>query len=186
MSDTERLRDAAYATSIDPATWDRAVAGYYGGPGAYHVWEPGDWKRFTRHKKLPIWVPATGDKNGTADGHAAVAALAALGVPAHVWTVLDMELMVDRTYVEAFGRVLNAAGYKVWVYGSASTVFKNPQLDGYWVADYKEIGAYMYKTAGNVEIRATQYASPGTGSGGPWDSSTVAEFTFHERPRWWI
>lgn len=180
MSDTERLRDAAYAENIDPATWDHAVAGYYGGPGAYRVWTASDWGRFTRHKKLPIWVAAQGDKNGTIDGHNAVAALRELGVPKHVWTVLDMETMVDKTYVEAFGAVLNAAGYKVWVYGSASTVFGNPPLDGYWVADYAGKGPFMFERKG-AEIRATQYAS-----GQAYDSSTVKDFTFHDRPRWWI
>lgn len=184
MPEHERLRDAAYAENIDPATWDHAVAGYYGGPGAYHVWEhtekQNDWDRFKGRKKLPIWVAAKGDKNGTVDGHDAVAALAALGVPARVYTVLDMETMADKTYVAAFGEVLHRAGYKVWVYGSAATVFSNPALDGYWVADYAGLGPFMYERKG-AEVRATQYAS-----GQEYDSSTVKDFTFHDRPRWWI
>ena len=180
MSESERLRDAAYATSINPATWDHAVAGYYGGPGAFRIWAREDWHRFHGRKKLPIWVAAQGNKNGTEDGHAAVAALAALGVPAHVYTVLDMETMADKTYVEAFGEVLHRAGYKVWVYGSAATVFENPGLDGYWVADYAGIGPFMYERKG-AEVRATQYQA-----GEEFDSSAVKDFTFHDRPRWWI
>lgn len=180
MADIERLRDAAYASNI-PQDWPHAVAGYYGGPGEYHQWTASDWKRFAKHKKLPIWVAAEGDKNGTEDGRAAVAALKALGVPKHVWTALDMETMVDRTYVEAFGKELHDAGYKVWVYGSASTVFGNPALDGYWVADYAGKGPFMYAPPAKQEVRSTQYAS-----GPDYDSSTVASFTFHERERWWI
>lgn len=180
MSEHERLRDAAYAANIDPATWDHAVAGYYGGPGAFRVWPHADWERFARHKKLPIWVAAQGDKNGSIDGKNAVAALHELGVPKHVWTVLDMETMVDKTYVEHFGQALDGAGYKVWVYGSAATVFANPALDGYWVADYAGKGPFMYSHP-DAEVRATQYAS-----GQAYDSSTVKDFTFHDRPRWWI
>lgn len=178
MTEHERMRDAAFASNIDPGTWDHAVAGYYGGPGAYHVWEPADWKRFPRHKKLPIWVAAEGDKNGTEDGKAAVAALKALGVPRHVWTALDMEEMVDRTYVEAFGDVVQPY-YRVWVYGSADFVFGNPALDGYWVADYRNIGPFMYEATGK-EVRATQYQR-----GDAYDSSAVKEFTFLDRDRWW-
>lgn len=178
MAEQERLRDAAYAGNIDPATWDHAVAGYYGGPQAFHVWSPGDWARFAGHKKLPIWVAGL---NGAEEGAAAVAALKALRVPRGVWTVVDMEARADRTYVEAFGQALHAARYKVWVYGSAATVFGNPALDGYWVADYAGRGPFMYSPPAGQEVRATQYAS-----GTMYDSSAVKDFTFHERTRWWI
>jgi hypothetical protein len=171
----ERLRDAAYATSIDPADWDRAVAGYYGGPDAYHVWARSDWARFPRNRKLPIWVAGM---NGGDEGAAAAQALRELGVPRRVYTAVDMETRVDKTYLEAFGAVLGNAGYKVWVYGSASTVFANPPLDGYWVADYAGRGPFMYQRDG-AEIRATQYQA-----GDLFDSSTVEEWTY-DFGRWW-
>lgn len=175
MSEHERLRDAAFAGNI-PATWEHAVAGYYGGPDAYHVWPAADWKRFGRHKKLPIWVAG---RNGAGEAVAALDALKALGVPKGCWTALDMENRADVSYVDRFGQVM-AGHYRVWVYGSASTVFQMPALDGYWVADYAGRGPFMYEH-GNAEVRATQYAS-----GPDYDSSTVKEFTWLERQRWWI
>src|SRR5690349_18416077 len=117
----ERMRDAAFASNI--TDWARAVAGYYGGPNAFNVWSPGDWKQFASNRKLPIWVAGL---DGSGEGDNAVDALRSLGVPPKVFTVVDMENRVDKTYVEHFGARLNAAGYKVWVYGSASTVFQMP------------------------------------------------------------
>jgi hypothetical protein len=164
------MRDAAFAANI-PADWGGAVAGYYGGPQAYHVWPRSDWGRFKGNRKLPIWVAGL---NGGDEGVAAVQALKELGVPRRVWTAVDMEARTDKTYLEAFGAVLGKAGYKVWVYGSASTVFANPALDGYWVADYAGRGAFNYAGA-----RATQYAS-----GQQWDSSAVRWWTY-TFGRWW-
>lgn len=197
MSDhEERLRDAAYATTI-PDGWDHAVAGYYGGPLALHVWPKADWERFRRNKKLPVWVAGY---SGATEGGEALAALRALGVPEGVWTAVDMESRKDKSYLTKFGQTLEeavathaewltsfhdsvGAHYRVWPYGSASTIFGNPALDGFWVADYKGIGPYMYKAPDGAEVRATQYQG---GPGYDYDSSTVATFTFHERERWWI
>jgi glycoside hydrolase-like protein len=165
----ERMRDAAFPGGLDG--WGRAVAGYYGGPNAYNVWANGDWLRFKGLRKLPIWV---GGNDGTAEGRQAVAELRALGVPKGAYTASDMETRVDRTYLDAFGAVLHAAGYKVWVYGSASTVFGNPKLDGYWVADYAGRGAFNYAGA-----RVTQYAS-----GPAYDSSAVRWWTY-TFGTWW-
>lgn len=171
---SERLRDAAYARNIDPA-WTGGVAGYYGGPRALNMWTVADWQRFGASRKLPVWVAGL---NGAQEGATAVQSLRFLGVPRGVWTAVDMETRTDRTYVTGFGGVLASAGYKVWVYGSASTVFGNPALDGYWVADYAGTGPFMYDMPG-VEIRATQYAS------GPlYDSSAVKEYTYGHAP-WW-
>jgi hypothetical protein len=169
----ERMRDAAFATNINE-TWPGAIGGYYGGPNAYNVWSPGDWKRFSSNRKLPIWVGGT---DGADEGKTAIAALRALGVPKHVYTVIDMENRVDRTYVEHFGQTLQAAGYKVFVYGSASSVFSNPGINGYWVADYAGTGPFMYD---HPHVRATQYAT-----GPEYDSSTVQDWTFNFGP-WWV
>jgi hypothetical protein len=168
----ERMRDAAFAVDISQP-WTGAVAGYYGGPNAYHVWAPGDWALFRGNRKLPIWV---GGLDGSGEGANAVSALRALRVPTDSYTVVDMEGRVDETYVAHFGSVLQAAGYKVWVYGSASTVFSNPGLNGYWVADYAGIGPFMYDRSG---VRATQYAA-----GYAYDSSTVKYWTYTSGT-WW-
>jgi hypothetical protein len=168
----ERMRDSAFATNIGQA-WTGAVGGYYGGPDAFHVWSPGDWKRFRSNRKLPIWVAG---QDGHGEGKHAVGALHALGVPQHVYTAVDMENRVDKTYVEIFGETLKAAGYKVFVYGSASSVFSNPRLNGYWVADYAGIGPFMFD---HRHVRATQYAE-----GQNYDSSTVRDWTYNFGT-WW-
>lgn len=169
----ERMRDSAFASNIS-TSWAGAVGGYYGGPDAYNVWAPGDWKQFNRNRKLPIWV---GGQDGAGEAKQAIDALRALGVPRRVYTALDMEDRVDKTYVEHFGQALQAARYKVWVYGQASTVFGNPRLNGYWVADYAGKGPFMYD---HRHVRATQYAS-----GQNYDSSTVRDWTFNSGP-WWV
>jgi hypothetical protein len=168
----ERMRDSAFATNIGQA-WNGAVAGYYGGPNAFNIWSPGDWKQFAGNRKLPIWVAGL---DGTGEGKTAIHALRALGVPAGAYTAVDMENRVDKTYVDNFGHTVQAAGYKVWVYGSASSVFSNPRLNGYWVADYAGKGPFMYNHA---HVRATQYAT-----GTEYDSSTVRDWTYQFGP-WW-
>lgn len=176
MSLPERMRDAAFPESIQ-GNWAGAVGGYYGGPRALNAWSPGNWQRFSHLRKLPIWVAGT---HGPNEGKAAVAILRSLGVPKGAWTALDMETRVNRLYVRNFADELHAADYQVWVYGSASTVFGNPAIDGYWVADYAGKGPFMYDAGPDTEVRATQYAS-----GDNWDSSTVKDYTWN-KTTWWI
>lgn len=176
MTLPERMRDAAFPENI-PGSWDGAVGGYYGGPRAFNVWAPGNWARFGKHKKLPIWVAGF---NGHDEARTAVLALRGLGVPEGVWTAVDMETRVDKTYLQHFGAVFDRAGYKWVVYGSASTVFGNPAPHGYWVADYRHIGPFMYDSPVGTDVRMTQYASNDN-----WDSSTVKDYTW-EKSAWWV
>ena len=169
----ERMRDSAFAANINPS-WAGAVGGYYGGPDAFNVWAPGDWTKFHGNRKLPIWV---GGMDGPGEAERAIKALRDLGVPTRVYTALDMEGRVDDLYVNNFGQALQAAGYKVWVYGQASTVFGNPRLNGYWVADFAGRGPFMYN---HRHVRATQYAK-----GQDYDSSTVRDWTFNSGT-WWV
>jgi hypothetical protein len=141
--------DAAFATNIPPGF--EIAFGYYGGPSAYHVWTAEDWQRFPG-LKVPIWVAGA---DGSAEGQQAVQALRTLRVPERSVTVVDMETAVNSAYLDRFGAELNAAGFGVWVYGSADTVFENPRLDGYWVADYTG-QPFMHPRLG---VRATQYAA---------------------------
>ena len=169
----ERMRDSAFAANINPG-WHGAVGGYYGGPNAFNVWAPGEWTQFHRNRKLPIWVGGT---DGPGEAEQAIKALRDLGVPTRVYTALDMEGRVDDLYVNNFGLALQEAGYKVWVYGQASTVFGNPRLNGYWVADFADQGPFMYN---HRHVRATQFAE-----GPDYDSSTVRDWTFNSGP-WWV
>jgi hypothetical protein len=166
----ERMRDSAFATNIDQA-WTGAVGGYYGPWRLQRGLR--DWKRFRPNRKLPIWV----NLDGHGEGERAIGALHALGVPSHVYTAVDMENRVDKTYLEHFGETLQAAGYKIFVYGSASSVFSNPRLNGYWVADFAEKGPFMYD---HRHVRATQYATRPD-----YDSSTVRDWTY-DFGTWWV
>ena len=64
--------------------------------------------------------------NAVADAFAALERLYALRVPRGVTVALDLETAVDGGYVRTFHWVMRWAGFYVWVYGSASTVFGNP------------------------------------------------------------
>jgi len=163
------MADAAYAANIPPGF--QVAAGYFPGRADYHPWAPADWGRFPGFR-LPITVPADpGD--GPADGAAAVAYLRdVLHVPEGCFTVVDMEGRVDAEYLLNYGEAVQPF-YRVWVYGSASSVFGNPPLNGYWVADYTQ--AVTQKILDLLEqphVRAVQYA---TGPG--YDSSLVKDWT---------
>ena len=168
----ELMADAAYAATIPPGF--AAAAGYYGGPNAYHVWPGLNWDLFPGFR-LPIWVGGT---NGAEEGAQAVAALRQLRVPPGSLTGADMETRSsaeDASYLEVFGAVLQSAGYKVWTYGSASTVFRLPPLNGYWVASYGISMAEIERLMGLGHVRAVQYANhPG------FDASLVKAWTAGE------
>jgi hypothetical protein len=180
MAWAERMRDSAYAADIPPG-WGGIVAGYLGGGNQLNAWSAADWQRFPGLKKLPVYV-RTQPVNPVDDAFGVLRSLHYLDVPAGkgVWTALDLETAVAPAYVTGYGEVLHWAGFKVLVYGSASTVLGNPPLDGYWVADYAGQGPFMYPGA---NVAATQYASPATGSGGAWDSSAVTVDA--QQGAWW-
>jgi hypothetical protein len=166
-----KMADAAFAPNIRPGF--EIAAGYYGGPGAYHVWSAADWDLFPGFR-LPVWVPSIGNKNGTDDGLQAVKALKALNVPPGSFTVVDMEGMRDRTYVTNLAATLSASGYRLWVYGSVSTLFGNPPANGYWVADYGISTAEGARLLETPHVRAWQYQAniaPG------YDASLVKQWT---------
>jgi hypothetical protein len=141
-------RDAAFPANLH--NWPGLVFGYYGGPLAYNIWAESAWSAFGSYK-VPMWV---GGYSGATEAYSAIGALHRLGVPQGCETILDMESRVDRSYVANFGAAMHDAGYRVLVYGSISTVFKNHQLNGYAVADPTGV-PHMYPHSG---VRMTQYA----------------------------
>jgi hypothetical protein len=173
----ELMRDSAYAANI-PEGWQGAVGGYLHGGDPIHPWPASDWRRFRYNRKLPIFAQSH-PAHPIIDAQSAIAALRAIGAPPGVYTALDLEAAVDPPYVRTYGKELRQAGYKVWVYGQASTVFGNPALNGYWVANFT---GYLFMHD-HPSVRATQYADQHT-SGGPWDSSTVKDWTYG-RGQWW-
>ena len=122
--------------------------------------------------RLPIWVAGN---DGAAEGQAALKALHDLNVTDGSYTALDMESRVDKHYVRAFSDILTPH-YRVMIYGSASTVFGNPDINGYWVADYAAIGPFMYN---HPATRMTQYAS-----GPKYDSSLVKKWIVDDGLLW--
>lgn len=167
-----KMFDASRPPAIAPGGY-RAVAGYIGGDTP-HVWTAQEWQRFGNLPKLPIYVrsdPAANDP--MANLFEALAQCYRLRIPRGTAIVLDLELAVDPVYVNTFYHLARFFGYHVWVYGSASTVFKNPRCDGYWVADYRGIGPFMHS---GRNVRATQYEA-----GGLYDSSLIKYWSWAHR-----
>lgn len=162
------VRDAAFPHGISSG-WKSGVGGYFGGPRALNIWRTWQWGWFPHNRKLPIWVAGL---DGTGEAYAALDELAKLGVPRGRRIAVDMETRVDKSYLTNFGAVMDTAGMLTMVYGSASTVFHNPELHGYWVASYAGIGPFMYL---HEAVRMTQY-EPGPGE----DKSTAHQWVLDE------
>jgi hypothetical protein len=145
-----------------------AAAGYLGGDTP-HVWTRAEWRRVGSLAKLPIWVRSDpgGGVEGVADAGNALHQLYAIDARPGCTVALDLETAAAVPYVTAFHSVMGFFGYRVWVYGSRSTVFANPECDGYWVADYTGEPHYPAHPA----VRACQYQA-----GPAVDRSVV---------RWW-
>lgn len=178
---TERMRDTDNPSAIT-ANWAGAVAGYLPVGDPAGPWQPADWARFVGRRKLPIVEASDLAIYDPADlARQALQQLRLLGVPHGKYTALAIETQDQPDWVEAYGDYMHLAGYKTWLCGSASVVFNNPQLNGWWVEDWAEQGPFMYDHPG---VRATQYASPQTGSGGDWDSSTILDWVYYS-DSWW-
>lgn len=152
----------------------KVVCGYIGG-GTPHVWTNNEWNRYRNVKRLPIWV-----NNGTSGSVQAFQCLMQMyerSIPRKSRIVLDMETTVDSIIVSSFYSVMHYFGFKVWTYGSASTVLRNPPCDGYWVADWTGT-PHMYP---GKMVRATQYES-----GQLWDRSVIKTWVYRfARSVWW-
>lgn len=127
------LFDAAHPNTKDPSVDGFLV--YIGGDTP-HAWTDEEIAAAHGRYILPTYVrsnPQTHDPAG--DAGQAVAWLKAHNAPKGIVVVLDLETAIDPAYVNGFGTQLHASGYKVWPYGSKSTLWRNPSLDGYFVAD---------------------------------------------------
>ena len=159
-------RDAAYPPPGWPLT---EVTLVYAGGDTPNPWTgPGvppyvGGSRFV----VPAWVRSNPAQVAwDADAHAFLAWLTARTVPAGALVMLDLETAIAPAYVNGFGASLHSAGYKVAPYGSTSSLFQNPQLDGYWPASYTG-QPHLYNHAGVI---ATQW-----GSYGSYDLSSIAD-----------
>lgn len=156
------MYDAAYPPG-HPPRWP-VVAGYLGGDTP-HVWHLAEWEHQPARYRLPIWVRSNpGAVNVAHDAAACLTAAHAVGVPHGATVALDFESAVNADYVRGFERVLLADGYGTLLYGSASTVRRNPQPNrGYWAAHWTG-AAHM-----EPDAAATQYTN-----GAAYDASLIS------------
>jgi len=143
---------------------------YLGYPGATpHVATAEEWDLYAYKLRIPAFTPSwfhSGVWTPSSDAYACIQALKALGVPPGVTVALDFETQVNPWYVLSFNDYLLQAGYKTMIYGSSSTLFKNPKPSGgYWVANYNDGPVLM---AGSV---ATQYTDKSLNNA--YDSSVI-------------
>jgi hypothetical protein len=166
-----KMFDAATPPAKAPDGY-QVAAGYIGGDTP-HVWTRAEWGRFSHLRRLPIFTRSSpAGHSGTADAFAAIAQLYAIGAPRGIPVAWDMESAVAESYLNEVDAVMSWAGFLVWVYGQASTVFRNPECHGFWPADWT--GAPFLSS--HEGTRATQYAS-----GPDWDSSLVKEWQYNFR-----
>ena len=150
--------DAAFCPPNPPPT---DIVLFYGpGGDQLNVWTLSQIEAQTAPYRLPIFVRSNPEQaNAAGDADEFIAWLRAIGAPPGVVTVLDLETAIDVAYVNTYGEVMHEADYLVLPYGSSSTLFKNPELDGYFVA-------IPGATAIPANCVGVQY---GQGGGGAWD-----------------
>jgi hypothetical protein len=78
-----------------------------------------------------------------------------------------METHADKPFDLEVADVLHFFGYKLYIYGSRSTIANNPPCDGEWVADYTGV-PHMVP---GPNVKATQWTAPIAGH--PYDQSLV-------------
>jgi hypothetical protein len=155
--------DAAFPPA-DPPVTDGVLI--YAGGDTPHVWTDEEIAALVARFRLPCWVRSNPTSfSPVTDAQVFLVWLKAHGAPAGSTTVLDLETAVDAPYVTTFGYILNHAGFYVLPYGSSSTLFRNPVLNGYFVAEPGE-------TVIPANCVAVQY---GQGGGGKWDLDELSD-----------
>lgn len=175
--------DAAYPGAVLPPG-TRILAGYIGIPGrgsaspdTPHIWSTPEWNHYAVPnpdlRLLPMYVHNYADGQPEVDAANAVAAAAELGWSpglkgeAERIIVIDAETLIDYEYFRAMGETMQRAGFRPVIYGSASTVFRNPRFGGYFIADWN--GTHP-PTALNAGVLGRQW-KPGP----PWDLSVFSQ-----------
>lgn len=129
--------DMAYPTASHPTA---DIVGFYIGGDTPHVWtdEPPhrEISTYAPDGKLPIWVRSnpTNASEGKAEARIVIAWLKAHNVPYGMTVVLDLEIAINASYVNAFNSEVEHAGYHVMKYGSLSTIARNPRTFATWGA----------------------------------------------------
>lgn len=143
MTGTLSFYDAAWPPSNPPIA--DGVCIYIGGDTP-HVWSLADIASQHARYRLPIFVRSNPPGPGAAaDVASAVAMLHLIGAPKGKLVAWDMETAADAAYIQAVYGDLSAAGYKLIVYGSESTVLGNDNPDGlYWGADWTDVPHFAW------------------------------------------
>jgi hypothetical protein len=131
--------DAAYPPAGPPQS--DGVVIYLPGGDQVHAWTAAEVGGQHARYRLPAFVRSHPPGPGAAaDVAAAVTALHGIGAPKGTLVAWDVEMAADAAYVKAVYDGLKAAGYKLIVYGTQSTVFANDNPDGlYWGASWTSV-----------------------------------------------
>lgn len=155
------MRDAAWPSSVEPTTAAELI--YAGGDTPNPMQDLS-----TARYRVPCWVRSNPQQvSPNTDAVAFATWLHDNNVPLGTVTVLDLEMAVDPAYVNVYGSVIHSFGYYVWPYGSTSTLFQNPALDGYFAADptgvehlYPNTVATQYYAAGAYDLTVIAPGAP--------------------------
>jgi len=133
------IGDSAYALSEYPTEWNGLPIvgwGFYIGGNTPHVWTAAEVALLKAAPHIRYLIPiftrsVPGDAaQGQSDAAWALEAMQQLGQPKGTIVQLDYESAVDAAYEVAFDATVRADGYLMELYGSASTVVKNPEPSG--------------------------------------------------------
>ena len=172
-----RMFDAAYPESVvnfGVPLWE-VVAGYIGG-NTPNIWTKDEWNQLIQLSgaqfALPIFTRSNpGSHSATEDVQAAINRLNFLEVPKNVCIAWDLETAIAPDYVKSVDQQMQAAGWKVMIYGSKSTLFLNGKPSGgFWVAEWTG-SPHLYPGSA-----ATQWSGSGP-FGGAYDPNLVADTT---------
>jgi hypothetical protein len=171
------MYDAALPQPRDAVATFDVAAGYLGSQGATpHVWTETEWDSQPARYRLPIFVPSwfrSGVWNVSNDVDECHAQLLNIQAPGGTTIGLDMEVQVNDQYVSAFSSLMMKVGYFVMVYGSVSSLFKNPVPSmGYWPANPNRPAPPQLWNAPHV--MATQYGQV-LGNGVDLDLDVIAD-----------
>lgn len=133
---TRWMVDSAFPLGKPPTTTPDGhpieVVLIYAGGDTPHPWTKTEILAMPFRYRWPCWVRSNprGALNAISDAGLFVAWLHGMNVPMGTCVVLDLEVAVDKPYVDTFNSALHAAGYKVTKYGSQGFIWGNPQTTG--------------------------------------------------------
>lgn len=129
--------DSAGPLTAYPTSWSGKPIvgwGFYLGGDTPHPWTDAEVAELKRHYRYLLPIYTRSDPQGTAeaaaDAAAALARMRGLGQPRGTLVQLDYETAVAAAYEQNFDAAVVAAGYRTELYGSATTVVRNPRPSG--------------------------------------------------------